>query len=71
MAELVISELKKDERIMNRKGPMHLFVAGPVSFAFYLGQMLRAVGSVQLYEYDFGAQSGQNKYFKSILVPRG
>lgn len=55
---------------MKRKGPIHLFVSGPVSFTFYLGQMIRAVGQIQMYEYDFGAQPGQKKYFPSFLVSR-
>lgn len=51
-----------------RQGTLHLFVAGPNAFLFYLGQLAHGLGRIQLYEYDFdsGAPGG---YRASIVLP--
>jgi hypothetical protein len=38
--------------IQERRGTLHLFVAGPNAFLFYLGQLAHGLGRIQLYEYD-------------------
>lgn len=35
------------------KGHIHLFIAAPNAFTFFLGQRQPAMGSIQLYEFDF------------------
>lgn len=39
-------------------GPIHLFIAGPNAFVFFLGQQQRALGSVAVYEWDFEGRRG-------------
>jgi hypothetical protein len=39
-------------------GRVHLFIAGPGAFAFYLGQRHHALGSTTLYEFDFEGTRG-------------
>ena len=34
----------------------HLFIAGPNSFTFYLGQHIQSLKPVTLYEFDFESQ---------------
>jgi hypothetical protein len=52
LAESIIRELSK--RTMQQKsGRVHIFMAVPVAFAFFLGQMSLGLGRVTLYEYDF------------------
>ena len=48
---------------------IHLFYAGPVALAYILGHKLRYVTeSIQLYEFDFQAQSGEKRYYPSLRV---
>lgn len=44
---------------------VHLFIAGPNAFSFFLGQHREALGKVVLYEYDFG---GTRKYHSSFEI---
>jgi hypothetical protein len=47
---------------------IHLFMAGPGSFAFLLGQRQAALGRLTLYEFDFeGGRSGS--YQPSLVLP--
>ncbi len=43
----------------------HLFVSGPNSFVFHLGQQAQAIGKHQMYEFDFDGDQGAT-YFPSI-----
>ena len=48
---------------------IHLFYAGPVALAYILGHKLRYVTeSIQLYEFDFEGQSGEQRYYPSLRV---
>lgn len=38
---------------------VHIFVAAPNAFMFYLGQQRESMGPCTLYEYDFGGQRGE------------
>jgi hypothetical protein len=52
-----------------RKGTLHLFIAAPNAFVFFLGQLSRSFGPVQLYEHDFQNERGA-PYWPSIrLLP--
>lgn len=43
----------------DRKSRVHIFIAGPNSFSFFLGQRQPSLGRTVLYEYDFeGVESG-------------
>lgn len=44
---------------------VHLFIAGPNAFSFFLGQHREALGKVILYEYDFG---GTRTYHSSFEI---
>lgn len=44
----IIRERTRDER----RGTLHLFVSAPNAFLFFLGQLARGFGSVQLYEHN-------------------
>jgi hypothetical protein len=58
-----IDQRSKEEQ----EGPLHLFLAAPVSFAFYLGQLLRGQGQIQLYEWEF-ENKGSKSYIPSLLL---
>jgi hypothetical protein len=51
-----------------RRGTLHLFVSGPNAFLFYLGQLARGLGRIQLYEYDFNT-GAPGAYRPSIALP--
>jgi hypothetical protein len=51
-----------------RRGVLHLFAAAPNALLFFLGQLARGLGRIQLYEYDF--ESGlPGAYRPSLLLP--
>lgn len=49
-------------------GTTHLFIAAPNAVAFFLGQHRGALGTVQLYEFDFEGERG-GSYSPSIRLP--
>jgi len=57
----------RDQRRQNASGPLHLFLSGPVGFAFFLGRLTRDWGEVQLYEHDRDGKVG-TLYFPSLRV---
>ncbi len=54
--------------VHERHGTLHLFVSGPNAFLFYLGQLARGLGRIQLYEYDFDS-GAPGAYRPSIVLP--
>lgn len=50
------------------KVPLHIFIAAPNAFTFFLGQRQPALGTVTLYEYDFEGRNGST-YRKSLSLP--
>ena len=54
-------------RHMNRP-PLHLFVAAPNAFTFFLGQRQPGFGKTTLYEYDFEGTNGGD-YKASLALP--
>ena len=52
LAESIVRELGK-RTLQQKRGRIHIFMAVPVSFAFFLGQMSLNLGRAILYEYDF------------------
>lgn len=68
LSESLTAEIKRLRDNENIRTSMHLFVAGPGAFTFYLGQQQPAMGATTLYEYDFeGSQSGT--YEPSLAIP--
>lgn len=50
-----------------KAGVLHLFLAVPGSFAFYVGQLARGFGEVQLYEFEF-ENPGSRNYVPSLRI---
>lgn len=48
-------------------GVLHLFLATPGALAFYLGQLSRGWGEIQLYEWEFG-NPGSKTYLPSLRI---
>jgi hypothetical protein len=48
--------------------PVHLFVAAPNAFTFFLGRHLQALKPVSLYEFDFG-RDRDGSYERSLSYP--
>lgn len=65
-AEEAIQYVQTHRSANERRGIVHLFVAGPVSFLFFLGQLSRVIGRCTLYEHDFG---GTDTYMPSMTFP--
>jgi SMODS-associated and fused to various effectors sensor domain/CHAT domain len=51
-----------------RARPLHLFAAAPNALLFFLGQLARSFGGVQLYEHDFGSKN-LGAYVRSLRLP--
>jgi hypothetical protein len=66
LAEVIASKMR-DRTIQERQGILHLFAAAPNALLFFLGQLSRGLGRIQLYEHDFGGEPGA--YSPSILLP--
>ncbi len=47
---------------------IHLFMAVPGAFSFFLGQRAVAIGPVTLYEYDYDGSNGSS-YEPSLSLP--
>jgi hypothetical protein len=63
-----LAERIRRRTVHERDGMLHLFASAPAALLFFLGQLARAFGPVQLYEHDFG--SGHfGAYRPSILLP--
>jgi hypothetical protein len=52
-----------------RRGTLHLFAAAPNAFLFYLGQLARPFGRIQLYEYGFDETKWPGEYVPSLVLP--
>lgn len=59
---------RRREDASGASGPLHLFLSGPVGFAFFLGRLTRDWGEVQLYEHDRDRKVG-TLYFPVLRVP--
>lgn len=58
LTETVMRHLQAIRSQANRASPVHVFIAGPNSFAFFLGQHQQAIGPTAIYEWDFDGQRG-------------
>lgn len=50
-------------------GTLHLFIASPNVFPFYLGQLARGLGRIQMYEFNYEATGEERTYTPSIVLP--
>jgi hypothetical protein len=66
LAEGLALEINQ-RRLVNRP-PLHLFIAAPNAFTFFLGQRQPGLGKTMLYEYDFEGANGSG-YKPSLSLP--
>lgn len=52
------------------RGTVHLFSAAPNALLVFLGQMAPALGTVQLYEFEYDKSSQTRTYWPSFRLPR-
>ncbi len=67
LAQQVESKIRS-RVIRERLGTVHIFAAAPNVFMFHLGQLSRAFGALQLYEYDFPKMT-PGGYSPSLRLP--
>lgn len=66
LAESLVQRV--NEECVSNKSLLHLFIAGPNAFTFFLGQRQAGLGPTALYEYDL--EGGDNRsYTKSLSLP--
>lgn len=58
LAESVVQQTRVHRAERDDGGMVHLFIAGPNGFAFFLGQQRQALGPVRVYEWDFDGRQG-------------
>ncbi|MFY9822197.1 MAG: SAVED domain-containing protein [Thermoanaerobaculia bacterium] len=51
------------------QGTLHLFIGSPNAFPFYLGQLARGLGRIQMYEFAYETVGEERTYTPSILLP--
>lgn len=68
LAEALAAEIKAVRESERLDGRVHLFIAGPGGFVFYLGQHQTVIGPVRLYEFDFEGNTG-GSYAPSLDLP--
>jgi hypothetical protein len=64
----LIGRIRSGLRSMPATGRIHLFLAAPNAFAFYLGQRIKPLGKTTLYEFDFERQR-DGGYHPIIKIP--
>jgi SMODS-associated and fused to various effectors sensor domain len=65
LAEALTQKIRTER---SEGGRLHLFIAGPGAFAFFLGQRHAALGALTLYEFDFEGMAG-GSYADSLSLP--
>ncbi|MBN8995367.1 MAG: SAVED domain-containing protein [Rhizobiales bacterium] len=68
LAEALTGQIKAIREASGRGGRVHLFMAAPGAFSFFLGQRQTAIGPLTLYEYDFEGNRG-GSYQPSLSLP--
>ena len=68
LAEALASRMKRARETAGKGARVHLFIAAPGAFSFFLGQRQPSIGRVVLYEYDFEGRHG-GSYEKSLALP--
>ncbi|MFZ5682750.1 MAG: SAVED domain-containing protein [Pseudomonadota bacterium] len=68
LAEALAARMKAEKEKNGASGQVHLFVAAPGGFSFYLGQRQLGLGKVTLYEFDFEGGRG-GSYRPALTLP--
>lgn len=68
LSEAIKDAIRASKREMPDCNKIHLFVAAPNAMCFFLGQQQIAIGSVELYEFDFDQQR-DGSYTPSLALP--
>jgi hypothetical protein len=58
LAESAVQQLRRLREGSAAGRQLHIFIAGPNAFAFFLGQHQQAIGPAAVYEWDFDGQRG-------------
>ena len=66
LAEALVQRINMERKDV--KPPMHIFIAAPNAFTFFLGQRQPGMGRTTLYEYDFEGAFGGG-YQASLTLP--
>ena len=64
------TRLIREKRGLDPSAKLHLFVAAPNGFTFFLGQRQAALGRVTLHEFDFEGGRG-GSYVPALTLPIG
>ena len=68
MIEKVVGSIRELKRTASRTAILHLFFSMPNFMAFALGQRLKPLGTIQLYEHNFESGYGSD-YMPSLQLP--
>lgn len=68
LAQQLVIQVRSSRIPIERRGRLHLFIAAPNGFVFFLGQLARGFGPCQLYEYDFDT-GAPGAYQPSLIFP--
>lgn len=66
LAESLLQRINEER--LEGKVPVHLFVAAPNAFTFFVGQRQVSIGTVSLYEFDFEGRQNSS-YEASLSLP--
>ncbi len=69
LAESVVQQIRRLRDTGSGQGRLHVFIAGPNAFAFFLGQHQQAFGPAAIYEWDFDRLRGGG-YSLGIFIGR-
>jgi hypothetical protein len=67
LAEDLAAKIRR-RTVHEHEGVLHLFLSAPNALLFFLGQLARDFGPIQLYEHEFGAQK-RGAYLPSLRLP--
>ena len=67
LAEDLAAKIRR-RTVHEHDGVLHLFISAPNALLFYLGQLARDFGPVQLYEFEFGSGK-RGAYLPSLRLP--
>ena len=69
LATQVVTAVARASRGKGGRAPrLHLFIAAPNTFTFFLGRLHRSLGEVVTYEWDF---EGSQTYSPAVTIPAG
>lgn len=64
-----ICQMIETRSVAERTGVLHLFIAAPNAVVFFLGQMARGLGRLQLYDHDLDARGVLGAYMPAFELP--